>query len=235
LALSGPRTSWLTRKAALYAGAGLVLLLGAIQLVPYGRDHTQAAAPNPFHWRSPEAQALARAACYDCHSSETRWWWAVKLAPFSWLAQSDISEARTRVDFSAWDGRLNASGLQRALNRDMPPWQYTIAHPEARLSASQKQELVQGFRASLGGNARFPGPARAAAPAGLVLASYPGAGRAAAIISSRCASCHSPRYALGFHTTSPARAKAMIADMVRRGARVSPADQAVLIRHFTSQ
>ena len=103
MALSGPRTSWLTRKAALYAGAGLVLLLGAIQLVPYGRDHTQAAAPNPFHWRSPEAQALARAACYDCHSSETRWWWAVKVAPFSWLAQHDISDARRHVDFSDWD------------------------------------------------------------------------------------------------------------------------------------
>ena len=132
------------------------------------------------------------------------------------------------------DGRLNAGGLQRALNRDMPPWQYTIAHPEARLSASQKQELVQGFRASLGGNARYPAPVRAATPAGLVLASYPGSGQAVAIINNRCASCHTARYALGFHTSSPARAKALVDNMVRRGARVSPADQAVLIRHFTS-
>ncbi len=232
MALPGTRTSRFTRKAMLYAGSGLVLLLGAIQFIPYGQDHTQAPAPNPFHWRSPQAQALAKAACYDCHSSETKWWWGVKVAPFSWLAQSDISEAKTRVDFSAWDGRLNANGLQRALNRDMPPWQYTIAHPEARLSASQKQELVQGFRASVGGNARFA-PVRAAAPAGLVRVAYQGADPATAIINERCASCHSPRKAMGFHTSSPARAQALIDNMVRRGARVSPADQEVLVRHFT--
>ena len=228
MALPGTRTFWLTRKTALYAGSGLVLLLGSIQFIPYGQDHTQAPEPNPFRWHSPEAQALAKAACYDCHSNQTKWWWAVKVAPFSWLAQSDISEAKSRVDFSAWDGRLNASGLQRALNHDMPPWQYTLAHPEARLSASQKQELVQGFRASLGGSAGFP------VPAGLVLASYQGSDNATAFINQRCSSCHSPKRAMDYRTSSPARAKALIDRMIHHGAKVPASAETMLIRHFTS-
>ena len=138
------------RKIVLGGSLGLILLLGAIQWVPYGRNHSHAPAPNSFRWRSPGAETLARAACYDCHSNETRWWWAVKVAPFSWLAQSDIDDAKRHLDFSAWNGRLTAAGLQRALDRDMPPWQYTLAHPEARLTSEQKQVLVQGFQESSG-------------------------------------------------------------------------------------
>jgi len=228
LALLGPRTSWLTRKAALYAGSGLVLLLGAIQFIPYGRDHAQAPEPSPFHWRAPGAQALARAACYDCHSNQTRWWWAVKVAPFSWLAQSDIDEAKSHVNFSAWDGRLNAGGLQRALDRGMPPWQYTLAHRGARLSAGQKQELLQGFQASLAGGPASP------ARAGRVLDADPGFGNATAVIDAACSSCHSPKRALAFHTSSPARAKALVDRMIHHGARVPASAETTLIRHFTS-
>ena len=228
MALLGPRPSWFTPKAALCAGSGLVLLLGAIQFIPYGRDHTQAPEPSPFHWRAPGAQALARAACYDCHSNQTRWWWAVKVAPLSWLAQSDIDEAKSHVNFSAWDGRLNASGLQRALNRGMPPLQYTLAHPEARLSAGQKQELVRGFQASLGGGAE------SASPAGPVLPSSQGSDKATAVINADCSSCHSPKRALAFHTSSPARAKALVDRMIHHGAKVSASAETLLVSHFTS-
>jgi hypothetical protein len=137
-------------KTAPSAALLFVGLAGGIQFIPYGRDHTPVPATNPFQWHSPEVQTLAKAACYDCHSNETRWWWAVKIAPFSWLAQSDIHRGKRHVDFSAWNGRLTAAGLQRALDRNMPPWYYTLIHPEARLSDPQKQTLVRGFQASLG-------------------------------------------------------------------------------------
>ena len=141
------------RKAATRAALVIAGLAIAIQFIPYGRDRGPGPAPKPFQWHAPEAEALAKAACYDCHSNVTRWWWAVKIAPFSWLAQSDIDRGRRHVDFAAWNGRLTPPRLQRALDRNMPPWYYTPVHPEARLDERQKQILVQGLQDSLAANA----------------------------------------------------------------------------------
>ena len=218
-----PRSSLRERllKLALWAAIGAVVLAFAIQFVPYGLNRTPVPAPRPFQWRSPAAEALARAACYDCHSNETRVWWAVKVAPFSWLARSDVQRGQRHLDFSNWNGRLTAPRLQRALDRGMAPWYYTIAHPEARLSDAQKQVLVQGFQASLGANASA-GPASA-----------PGA-EAAALIRTRCSSCHSPTRALDFRTANPDLAKALVDRMVRHGARLPAGAEPVLIKFFTS-
>lgn len=141
-------------KRFLWALAASPILLAAIQFVPYGRDYSPKPSPDPFTWHDPQAEAIARAACYDCHSNETKWWWAVKVAPFSWLAQSDMDEGRRKVNFSDWGKKpLSAKKLEHALNNGMPPIQYTIAHPEARITEAQKQALVKGFQASLEANA----------------------------------------------------------------------------------
>ena len=218
-----PRSLW---KAAAWASAGLVLLSGAIQLLPYGLDRTKGPATNSFHWRSPAAEALAKSACYDCHSGETRSWWAVKVAPFSWLARNDVDEARQRLDFTAWNGRLTASDMRRALDGSMPPWRYTLVHPEARLSEGQKQELARGFQASLDANAF------ATSATDLTLVSDQGSA-AATIIHNRCSSCHSPLRAMVFRTSSPVKAKALIARMVKHGARVPVSEQQTLVDYLT--
>jgi hypothetical protein len=146
------------RKAAPLALLGAVVLFGVIQLIPYRPQRGEAPAVNGFRWQSPVAEALARAACYDCHSDETRVWWAVKVAPFSWLARSDIDEAKHHFNFSAWNDRLTVAKMRQALAHGMPPWQYTLVHSEARLSEAQKQELLQGFQASLDAHAGPPPP-----------------------------------------------------------------------------
>ncbi len=51
-------------------GTGLFL---AIQLVPYGWWHENPRVVEPASWPDPQAEAIARASCYDCHSHETRW------------------------------------------------------------------------------------------------------------------------------------------------------------------
>src|ERR671912_535728 len=58
-----------------WARAGLVLVLAfvAIQFVPYGRDHVNPPVGAEPSWDSPETRALARQACFDCHSNETEW------------------------------------------------------------------------------------------------------------------------------------------------------------------
>ncbi|MBE3032797.1 MAG: heme-binding domain-containing protein, partial [Actinobacteria bacterium] len=120
-----------------------------IQFAPYGRDHSNPPVTAPFKWSSAQAKAIAKRSCYDCHSNKTKWWWALKIAPFSWLAQHDISDGRARVNFSEWNGGLSAQELQHALDGGMPPLQFTLLHPAAKLSVAEKQQLLAGFQQSL--------------------------------------------------------------------------------------
>lgn len=41
-----------------------------IQLVPYGRNHSNPAVLNEPKWDSTQTRALAKRACFDCHSNE---------------------------------------------------------------------------------------------------------------------------------------------------------------------
>ena len=221
------RRTLFSLTTAVWATLGLAGLLALLQAVPYGKDRAPRPATNPFKWQDPGGEALARAACYDCHSNQTRWWWAVKVAPFSWLAQSDIQEGRSRLNFSDWDGRLTPERLDRALHRGMPPIQYTIPHPEARLSEAQKQALVASFRNSLALNTTRPSPSP------LARVSDPGS-EPDRIIQARCSSCHSGRRAMGYRTSDPVRARALIERMKRHGARLSPEMERILVDRFTS-
>ena len=41
-----------------------------IQLIPYGRNHTNPPVVQEPQWDSPQTRELAVRACYDCHSNE---------------------------------------------------------------------------------------------------------------------------------------------------------------------
>src|ERR1035437_156738 len=79
------------------------LLFILIQLVPFGRDHTNPAVVKDAPWNSPETRALVKRACYDCHSNETTWPWYSHVAPVSWLVQRDVNGGRGHLNFSEWD------------------------------------------------------------------------------------------------------------------------------------
>src|SRR5574340_945670 len=78
--------------------ATLVVLAGflLIQLVPYGRNHTNPPVTGEPRWDSPQTRALAARACFDCHSNETKWRWYSNIAPISWLIQRDVDSGRAR-------------------------------------------------------------------------------------------------------------------------------------------
>jgi hypothetical protein len=88
---------WLFRVGVVLIGA---LLL--IQLVPYGRDHDNPPVQSEPPWDSPDTRALARQACFDCHSNETEWPAYANIAPVSWLVQRDVDEGRAVLNFSEW-------------------------------------------------------------------------------------------------------------------------------------
>jgi len=204
-----------------------------IQFAPYGRDHTNPPVTAPFKWSSAQAKAIAKRSCYDCHSNQTKWWWALKIAPFSWLAQHDISDGRVRVNFSEWNGGLSAQELQHALDDGMPPLQFTLLHPAAKLSAAVKQQLLAGFQQSLADQQKGSGPAATSSTADS--SSGPSSGsNPTAIIDARCGSCHSSAPAQQFRASSAAEAKALIDQMIQQGATITPAEEQALIKYYTS-
>ncbi len=131
-----------------------IVLFGLIQLVPYGKNHTNPAVVQEPQWDSPQTRALAQRACFDCHSNETVWPWYSNVAPISWLVQHDVDEGRQRMNLSEMGSqRIRVDELTRAITRgSMPPAQYLILHPDARLTADEKNLLVNGIQATFGGS-----------------------------------------------------------------------------------
>lgn len=130
-------------------GVGLFLL---IQLVPYGRNHTNPAVAQEPAWDSSQTRALAQRACFDCHSNETTWPWYSNVAPVSWLLQHDVEDGRRTLNFSEWNRRQRGAdeAAKTVQNGSMPRWFYIPLHPQANLSAADKAALIKGLQATFG-------------------------------------------------------------------------------------
>lgn len=136
---------------------GLIAIVVAfllIQLVPYGRNHSDPPVQSEPNWDSPDTRSLAKTACFDCHSNETSWSrWYESVAPASWLVQHDVDEGRQRLNFSEW----NQGGKPRNIDElwevigygNMPPSQYLLLHPEAKLTSAERDQLAAGLQATV--------------------------------------------------------------------------------------
>ena len=235
MARTTPRAKRSWTRILLWAIGIVVVLFLLIQLVPYGRSsHSNPPATDPFAWTDPQAEAIARESCYDCHSNETEWWWATSIAPFSWLTQRDVDQGRAHLNFSVFTEAPGAAEVQEVVGEgEMPPFQYTLIHPGARLTDSEKQTLIAGYAAGLTASGSSgggePAPEQSATPT----ASATAAAGAEAIIGRRCGSCHPTDRALGFRAGSEAEAQALLDDMVGRGAQLSAEERQELVRYFT--
>lgn len=145
-----------TRVVLIVVGL-LVIGFVVLQLIPPGSINAKFAAPgnppvtNSIQWNSAETEQLARTACFDCHSNETRYPWYAAVAPVSWLVNKDINEGRDEMNFST-NGRFEGDEMVEQIERgEMPPGIYLPMHPEANLSAEQKQQLMDGLLATFGG------------------------------------------------------------------------------------
>ncbi|MFN0246064.1 MAG: heme-binding domain-containing protein [Kofleriaceae bacterium] len=135
-------------------GISLGVLVGiflVLQLIPYGRTHSNPPPISEPAWDSPRTRELAERACFDCHSNHTRWPWYASVAPMSWLVEFDVQVAREVVNFSEWNRRypLAPYAGKRTLDGNMPPSKYLVAHPEAELTAAEREELARGLDATL--------------------------------------------------------------------------------------
>jgi hypothetical protein len=149
------------------AGLALLSVLGfiAIQFVPV--NETNPPVVSEPKWDSPQTRVLVERACYDCHSNETRWTWYSKVAPVSWYVAHDVHEGRDALNFSEWGvskgeegeegkGRKGDEGeevdeITEVISEgEMPPRQYLLMHPEARLTDAEIKTLISGLKATFG-------------------------------------------------------------------------------------
>lgn len=140
------------KKILRFAILAIVVLLVLIQLVPYGRAHTNPPVVQEPAWDSPATRALAKRACFDCHSNETAWPWYTNVAPVSWMIQRHVDEGRQKLNFSDWGNSRERELDEIAeviLEGEMPLPNYLPMHPEARLTPAEKQALIDGLNASL--------------------------------------------------------------------------------------
>ena len=133
-------------------GLGLPVVFLALQLVPYGRDHVNPPRVNEPAWDSPATRALAKQACFDCHSNETEWPAYARIAPASWLVQHDVEEGRAVLNFSEWQRpqEKSADAVEELLEGEMPPLPYRLMHAHARLSDADRDRLARGLAKTLG-------------------------------------------------------------------------------------
>ena len=134
--MSGPRA-----RITLQAGAVLLALFVGLQL-------TRPELSNPpvlADLAAPEAvKSILVAACYDCHSNQTRLRWFDRLAPAAWLVARDVRAGREHLNFSdigVLPLAKQRSRLYESLNQiklgAMPPRAYRSLHPESVLTAEQ--------------------------------------------------------------------------------------------------
>jgi mono/diheme cytochrome c family protein len=131
----------------------VVAVFGLIQLIPNRVSNPSARHEPP--WDSPQTLALAKVACFDCHSNQTRSYWYEKVAPVSWWIKNHVDDGRAKLNFDEWQPGTGAGGgrAARTVERgSMPPSFYTWLgrHSDAKLTPQQRQQLAQGLEATLG-------------------------------------------------------------------------------------
>ncbi|MCS6888325.1 MAG: heme-binding domain-containing protein [Chloroflexus sp.] len=131
----------------------LVALFVVIQAVPVWAWQTNPPVVSDVAWTTPEAASIARRACYDCHSNETVWPWYSKVAPVSWLVTYDVIKGRNALNFSLPlrdPAELAEEIAEVVRSGEMPPRQYLLAHPDAKLTPQEVQLLISGTPGSAG-------------------------------------------------------------------------------------
>jgi len=143
------------RRVLLALGGAFILGLvafGAIQLIPYGRDHANPPVVAEPAWDSPQTRAYAVTACFDCHSNQTVWPWYSTIAPFSWVIQHDVDEGREALNYSEWGpGHEGGESAEAYAEGNMPLSVYLVAHPEANFPEVDRTAFLNGLRATFGG------------------------------------------------------------------------------------
>lgn len=93
-------------------------------------------------------QEILKVACYDCHSSNTRYPWYSSIEPISYWMNDHVKHGKEELNFSEWssystkrkDHKLEEI-IEEVEEGHMPISSYTWTHGDAVLSETQIKEL----------------------------------------------------------------------------------------------
>ena len=116
------------------------------------------AVTRSIRWSSPEVEAIARRACYDCHSNETVWKTYHRVPGINAAVRHHVDEGRGFLNFSTWDQpqREAEEAIEAIEEGEMPLSSYLWVHPEANLSDADRAALIEGLRATLAADPPLP-------------------------------------------------------------------------------
>lgn len=96
-----------------------------------------------------EVLKVLEAACFDCHSNNTKYPWYSWVQPFGWILANHIRKGKEDLNFSefgSYSVRRQLSKLTGVANSikdgSMPLSSYTLLHKTARLSKDEKALLI---------------------------------------------------------------------------------------------
>ena len=139
-----------------FIGLVVVLILCSVLIHPFGPVKRESSGEPLLEGISIDArtQGIIRRSCQNCHSEKTQWPWYSYIAPVSWMIESDVSRARSRLNFSGWEGYPTERRLAfldeisvMSSARSMPPWRYLLMHRGAKLSNTDIEQVSQWARA----------------------------------------------------------------------------------------
>lgn len=131
----------------------------AMQLIPSGRNVSAVPAGAVFvdsFGVDAKVNALLSAACYDCHSNNTRYPWYGSIRPVSWFMAGHIEKGKEKLNFDELPGygpRRRRSKFTQIIDQigqeKMPLESYQMLHGDARLSSGDRALLVEFFRSKI--------------------------------------------------------------------------------------
>jgi hypothetical protein len=108
--------------------------------------------PNDIFTKYPasvEVQAIAKKACYDCHSNNTVYPWYANVQPLAWWINDHVKEGKGEFNFSEFNtyspkrARHKLEEVGEQINEhEMPLSSYTLIHKEARLTPAEQKLLM---------------------------------------------------------------------------------------------
>ncbi len=140
-------------------GIGIVVLLVIMQFfridksVPEHNSNDDILVMNPA---SEHVGQLVKAACYDCHSYETKYPWYTNVAPLSFWIKGHIKAGRQKLNFAEWasysedkrNHKLEES-IEEMMDNHMPLKSYTWLHPEAKLGDKDKKDIAEWMKSQI--------------------------------------------------------------------------------------
>lgn len=129
----------------------LLILLLLIQFIPMDKANPPVEATKGFIsiTQPPDAvEKMLRAACYDCHSHETKYPWYSRVQPIGWWLRGHVREGVEHLNFSLWSDYSESKrshkveeSIELIEDKHMPLKSYTWTHADARLSEADIQML----------------------------------------------------------------------------------------------